>query len=452
MSIRVPSTTLRTTVAIAALFAVASSLEGCSTLGMGSDDTTTGSVRYQGSSNLNQSMPGQIGPETKVAEGPYLPPEDIGSDGSSPAPSSYGGQVFAPVSSASAPSSVSSQDLPVIGDNSSNGNSSAMPAQSAPQSFRTASLPPSAPPAAILSMPPARNMAVVPNANVYMHTIRSGESLYTIARHYGVTAQSIMDASGLDAPDRIAVGQRVVIPGRLDLLAAMDEPKAPADGARLPLDSSRPQVVAEAPQPMLAPPLPGESASSVDKHVPFAGRVLTTAPAPALSPQAATLVRPGSRPFVTPPAASTPAAPTVVANVSPPMAKMPLQEPPVTGADKFRWPLTGKVVVSFAASNDTGINIAAPLGTPVRAVENGTVIYVGSGVEGYGNLILIRHANGYVSAYANLKDMTVAKGSVVGRGDTIGSTGTSGSVGSPQLHFELRKGATPVDPVPLLAG
>jgi murein DD-endopeptidase MepM/ murein hydrolase activator NlpD len=114
--------------------------------------------------------------------------------------------------------------------------------------------------------------------------------------------------------------------------------------------------------------------------------------------------------------------------------------------------VTGKILVNFAASNDTGINIAAPLGAPVKATENGTVIYVGSGVEGYGNLILIRHANGYVSAYANLKDTSVAKGSVVGRGDTIGTVGETGSVRSPQLHFELRKGATPVNPVPLLAG
>ena len=129
-----------------------------------------------------------------------------------------------------------------------------------------------------------------------------------------------------------------------------------------------------------------------------------------------------------------------------------MQEPALSGAPKFRWPVSGKVIVDFASSKSTGINIAAPEGTPIKAVENGTVIYVGSGVEGYGNLVLIRHANGYVSAYADLKDMSVQKNAVVGRGDTIGSAGATGSVSSPQLHFELRKGATPVDPVPLLAG
>jgi murein DD-endopeptidase MepM/ murein hydrolase activator NlpD len=124
----------------------------------------------------------------------------------------------------------------------------------------------------------------------------------------------------------------------------------------------------------------------------------------------------------------------------------------MSGAAKFRWPTSGKVIVDFASSKGTGINIEVPEGAAVRAAENGTVIYVGSGVEGYGNLVLIRHANGYVSAYAHLKSMSVNKGDVVNRGDNIGQAGMTGSVNRPQLHFELRKGATPVDPLPLLAG
>ena len=124
----------------------------------------------------------------------------------------------------------------------------------------------------------------------------------------------------------------------------------------------------------------------------------------------------------------------------------------MSGNDKFRWPVSGRVLVDFASSKGTGINIEVPEGSSVKAAENGTVIYVGSGVEGYGNLVLIRHPNGYVSAYAHLQSMSVAKGAVVTRGDTIGAAGMTGSVTKPQLHFELRKGATPVDPIPLLAG
>jgi murein DD-endopeptidase MepM/ murein hydrolase activator NlpD len=133
-------------------------------------------------------------------------------------------------------------------------------------------------------------------------------------------------------------------------------------------------------------------------------------------------------------------------------SKAPVIEPVMSGADKFRWPISGKVITDFIASKGTGINIEAPEGASVRAAENGQVIYVGSGVEGYGNLILIRHANGYVSAYAHLKSVAVNKGDNVTRGDNIGAAGMTGSVSRPQLHFELRKGATPVDPVPLLAG
>jgi murein DD-endopeptidase MepM/ murein hydrolase activator NlpD len=204
----------------------------------------------------------------------------------------------------------------------------------------------------------------------------------------------------------------------------------------------------------------GKSDESV---VPLAGRVLMNGPTSPLPPahNAVNAARPAPTPSsapaplatVAPAAKPAPAKPVVqTANVAQPAPKMPLQEPAMSGADKFRWPVSGKVIVNFASSKGTGINIAAPEGTPVKAAENGTVIYVGNGVEGYGNLILIRHANGYVSAYADLKDASVQKGAVVGRGDTIGSTGSTGAVTSPQLHFELRKGATPVDPMPLLAG
>ena len=124
----------------------------------------------------------------------------------------------------------------------------------------------------------------------------------------------------------------------------------------------------------------------------------------------------------------------------------------MSGAAKFRWPVSGKVITDFISSKGTGINIDAPEGSAVRAAENGTVIYVGSGVEGYGNLILIRHPNGYVSAYAHLKSTSVNKGDNVSRGDAIGAVGMTGSVSRPQLHFELRQGAPPVDPVPMLAG
>ncbi|WP_417308640.1 peptidoglycan DD-metalloendopeptidase family protein [Devosia sp.] len=245
-------------------------------------------------------------------------------------------------------------------------------------------------------------------SDAYVHVIESGESLYTIARRYNVTAQAIVAANGFSSPDKIYVGQKIIIPGRADLLANM----APAKPTGTVVPQTRPttQVAAASPQPST----------------------------PVAQPAA--------------PAAKPAPKPVLEAKTSDPGPLVqPSKEPTLSGADKFRWPISGRVITDFANSKATGINIEAPEGAVVRAAENGQVIYAGSGVAGYGNLILIRHPNGFVSAYAHLKDMNVAKGTVVNRGDNIGTAGMTGSVSKPQLHFELRKGATPVDPMPLLA-
>jgi murein DD-endopeptidase MepM/ murein hydrolase activator NlpD len=278
---------------------------------------------------------------------------------------------------------------------------------------------PATPPAVAMGAP--ANAALPVNSNVpvqaaantngYAHTIANGESLHTIARRYDVTVQAIVLANGLSSPDRIVVGQKITIPGRGDLNTA-----APTT-----------QVASIAPTGTVLPATRPTNLAAPVTTAPAQTNLAATAPAPA-------------------PVAATP-APVQTASISPAAAA----EPAMSGSDKFRWPASGRVITDFAASRGTGINIDVPEGSPVKAAENGTVIYVGSGVEGYGNLILIRHPNGYVSAYAHLKNMSVDKGAVVNRGDSIGSVGQTGSVSKPQLHFELRKGATPVDPVPLLA-
>jgi murein DD-endopeptidase MepM/ murein hydrolase activator NlpD len=122
----------------------------------------------------------------------------------------------------------------------------------------------------------------------------------------------------------------------------------------------------------------------------------------------------------------------------------------------FRWPVHGRVISQFGARangqpND-GINVAVPEGTAVKAAEDGVVAYAGNELKGYGNLVLVRHANGYVSAYAHASELTVKRGDSVKRGQTIAKAGQTGNVTSPQLHFEIRKGSTPVDPTQYLAG
>ena len=98
-------------------------------------------------------------------------------------------------------------------------------------------------------------------------------------------------------------------------------------------------------------------------------------------------------------------------------------------------------------THNDGINIAAPLGTPVRAADNGVVVYAGNELRGFGNLLLVRHADGWVSAYAHCDALLVKRGDQVKRGQVIARVGQSGSVAAPQLHFELRKGAEAVDPL-----
>ncbi len=140
-----------------------------------------------------------------------------------------------------------------------------------------------------------------------------------------------------------------------------------------------------------------------------------------------------------------------------PSSKPGGQASEATGAlPTFRWPVRGKVITSYGAktngkSND-GINLAVPEGTPVKAAEDGVVAYSGNELKGYGNLVLVRHSNGYVTAYAHASELMVKRGDTIKRGQVIAKSGQSGEVGSPQLHFEIRKGSSPVDPLQFLNG
>lgn len=390
MSNRVTGKTFRAA-AIVGLFAGATALSGCSSLGgLGFDRTTTGSVNAAAPMNTAQAMPKTLVPPENIGggSGPML----VGSNSmssSQPMPSQPLG-------------SVSTEDLPVL-TSSANGSNQMMPAAQ-PLS--------PVPATTTLASAPASNSLVSVPSDAYVHVIESGESLYTVARRYNVTAQAIIQANGFSSPDKIYVGQKIVIPGKASTLMAL----GPKGGAK-------PETTLGAPPSNLAAPKPVAVAS-----------IEPEAKIPAATVK---------------PLAPTAAAPAAVAEAQP--LQQPKTEPVLSGADKFRWPISGRVIIDFANSKGTGINIEAPEGAAVRSAENGQVIYAGSGVEGYGNLILIRHPNGYVSAYAHLKDMNVAKGTVVNRGDSIGTAGKTGSVSKPQLHFELRKGATPVDPLPLLA-
>ncbi|GLQ57602.1 lipoprotein [Devosia nitrariae] len=407
--------------AIAGLMVGAVTLSGCAALGSRTfgDPVTTGSSAQSTPSNLSQPMPSNLGVPIQVAESRFVPPAYVGG-GPGMAQPGYAAPMapMTPVATGSGvATSVSTQDLPAL-SSSTTGNSQAMPAQQplAPVAAQPQTAGLGAPPSNLGTLPVNSSVPQVATsptsapAGTFTHTIQSGESLYTVARRYDVTTQAIVQANALSSPDKIVVGQKIIIPGRADLLA---------NRAPTPAPTAAPTEVATA-SPIVTP-VPAQQSTAAVTDASVLNNAAVSAPAQTAAPQ-----------------------PTQVASAPP-------AEPAMSGSDKFRWPVSGRVITDFAASKGTGINIEVPEGTTVKAAENGTVIYTGSGVEGYGNLVLVRHPNGYVSAYAHLQSISVTKGAVINRGDTIGAAGMTGSVSRPQLHFELRKGATPIDPMPMLA-
>jgi len=124
---------------------------------------------------------------------------------------------------------------------------------------------------------------------------------------------------------------------------------------------------------------------------------------------------------------------------------------PAAGAPRFDWPVRGDVISSFGRNSsggrNDGINIRVNEGTDVRAAAAGQVVYAGSELDGYGQLVLIRHANGYVTAYAHNSRLLVRESDQVERGQVIAQAGSTGTVDSPQVHFEIRRGVSPENPM-----
>ena len=311
--------------------------------------------------------------------------------------------------------------------------------------------------------------------------VGTSDTLETLSRRYNVSAAAILQANGYRGPRTLSPGQQLIIPRQPAVIAA----PAAAPGLAAPAS----KAVAAAPAVHVVNP--GETLLSISRrnHVPVA----ELARANSLEPTAklrlgAKLTVPGARtaaiaPAAQPVAATSQSAAQPAASLAAPTTRMvataggPVQsarlaqataaeEAPVatpvkaaeaTGAlPTFRWPVRGKVITSYGAktngkSND-GINLAVPEGTPVKAAEDGVVAYSGNELKGYGNLVLVRHSNGYVTAYAHASELMVKRGDTIKRGQIIAKSGQSGGVGSPQLHFEIRKGSSPVDPLQFLNG
>ena len=235
--------------------------------------------------------------------------------------------------------------------------------------------------------------APAPKTAENVHIVAPGESLIGIARRHGVSLTALAHANNIQPYAKISIGDRLTVPG------------------------GRPVAERHAAAPKVAQPrtVPVDKVASVPVQ---------------------------NARIATPEAHETES----VTKTAEPVGEIP----------SFRWPVKGRIIAGFGprpngAQND-GINLAVPEGTPVKAADDGVVAYAGNELKGYGNLVLIRHANGFVSAYANASELMVKRGDTIKRGQVIAHAGQTGNVTSPQLHFEIRKGSTPVDPTKYLSG
>lgn len=261
-------------------------------------------------------------------------------------------------------------------------------------------------------------------------TVRRGQSLSEIAQTYHVPMRVIAEANHLSPPYRIQTGRTLIIPG-----AGQPRPRAPVAVAALP---------ASPPEDAPPPPRDGRPATTSSDQPSV---VATPVPPPAAAAPAGQPSPAGASPVQLPSAPARPPRPA---------APEPSAAPPSgRSSGAFLWPVRGQLLASYGSRADgthnDGINIAAPRGAAVQAADAGIVAYTGNELRGYGNLILIKHPNGWISAYAHCDLMLVKRGQKVARGQVIARVGSTGNVSDPQLHFELRRGNHPVDPREFLA-
>lgn len=229
------------------------------------------------------------------------------------------------------------------------------------------------------------------------YTVKAGDSLAKIARATGTNVDALKAANGLSASS-IRIGQVLKVPGAGDATA----------------DNVKTASIPVKPAPQAAPKSETVSASAQ--------------PVPAAAPKQA------------------------VSEVA--SASAEVEAPEDTGIGKFRWPVRGQVIAGYGSNvegnRNDGIDISVPAGTPIKAAENGVVIYAGNGLKELGNTVLVRHDDGTVTVYGNANALKVARGQKVQRGQTVAESGMTGNAKRPQVHFEVRKDATPVNPMTFL--
>ena len=253
-------------------------------------------------------------------------------------------------------------------------------------------------------MPPYRlqrgESLILPRPRV--HQIVRGDSLYKISRHYGFDAYELARLNYLRPPYRIYVGQQLVLPSS----GASGMPEETVVAKREPVKTETLPSVRQSAEPVPEIPIPSRKPAVKAPH---------------------------QQPKVT----TTP--------------RKTIPVPRVKTSGRFNWPVQGRLLSIYGSKGEglhnDGINIAAPHGASVRAAGSGVVAYAGNELRGFGNLLLIKHAGGWVTAYAHNDRLLVTRGDKVGKGQVVAKVGASGNVASPQLHFEIRKGKRAINPL-----
>jgi murein DD-endopeptidase MepM/ murein hydrolase activator NlpD len=286
--------------------------------------------------------------------------------------------------------------------------------------------------AAAPSPEPIRPAAAPSRSMGGTHVVAPGETLSSLSRQYGTSRSELASANGLSPDASMRIGQRLSVPrsGAAQQVAQV-APVAPASA------KEKMQLV-QGPQ--------GRGADAASASAKPVAPVKTAAATPGLKPSVSAPPAPA---FAAQPSkASTMADADNVKTAALKVDPAPAAEP---AGPSFRWPVRGRVISAYGSkssgSSNDGINLAVPEGTEVKASDDGVVAYSGSELKGFGNLVLIRHSNGWVTAYAHNSALNVKRGDTVRRGQIIAKSGATGSVSSPQLHFEVRKGAKTVDPL-----
>lgn len=270
---------------------------------------------------------------------------------------------------------------------------------------------------------PVLNFGTQNNNKSGTHIVREGDTVFDIAQRYKISMRSLIARNNLSAPYRIDEGARLVLP--------------PPNAYKVKLGDSLYTVSRTF----------GVDTSRLSR--------LNNLSAPYRIYPDQILKIPDDVPVVSAPTrySSTPASVSSNRSTAPTARSKPRivsKAPPSRSGGRFGWPVRGKVLSSYGPKanglHNDGINIAGRKGEPVKSAENGVVVYTGNQIQGFGNLILVRHADRYMTAYGHLDQIGVKKGQTITKGDIIGKIGSSGNVASPQLHFEIRRGTKALNP------